>query len=435
MKVKSGQKENPTPPLIFAGDCVLSSYFNQDFVDDSLGDLIGDANISVINFEAPIRTGEPSPKWGPVLSQPLDSPKRVKMSGFDLVTLANNHIMDYGEDGLSKTCNAFSRIDLDAIGAGESNKQAKSPITYTIGGAEVSIINLAAKEFGMSTSKSAGVAWIREPGIETHISEVAQEVDSLIVVVHGGIEYLSLPSWKWQQTLHAIVGAGADAVIGHHPHVAQPWEIVNGTPIFYSLGNFAFRQENRPSTFWSYIVGLDLDDGDVSGAKVYLIETDEGEVQLMKERERRDYWDYLQQVCNAIQNSASNRGYWQSIAVKKFEDEYTGRLSDYGSGHLSTILSNPIIEGDRLTRGVYKPNEVRLEQQLRMLNLVSNECHRDIIETALSVKTEAVVDHRTESIQQEVTELQDWLSEQPTRSRWDRIRRYIMIAAKRLSPE
>jgi len=139
-------------------------------------------------------------------------------------------------------------VGTDTVGAGENVHDAIAPVRTTIGNTDIAIFNACDKEFGVADERTPGVVWIKNPSFERAIEKTAMEVDVLLVVAHGGIKYVPLPPPSWRQHFQSLSDAGADAIIAHHPHVPLPWEIYNDVPIFYSLGNFAFRQEGRPET-------------------------------------------------------------------------------------------------------------------------------------------------------------------------------------------
>lgn len=421
------------PHLCFAGDYVTSNYFDEEPISPSLQRHLNAAELAVVNVEAPVDTGSPQPKYGPILSHTAEDIQTVSDGGFDVITLANNHTMDHGVSGLEATINAATAAGLQTVGAGDSTSTAIEPIRQTVAGTTISIFNACQKEFGIASNHTPGAVWIKDPEFESAVKDSADETDFVLVVVHGGTEYVPLPPPSWQQHLRSLAEAGADAIIGHHPHVALPWELYRETPIFYSLGNFAFRDRWRPETLWSYIVDLEIGERSSPEIGVRLVEVENGQVHPMNSRDPEKYWQHLLDLIDLISKAPTKPGYWQAIASQVFEQRYNGRLSDYGNSRLSSIVQHPLFEGDRILRGQLRSADRRQAQQLSVLNYVQNDSHRDVIETALELKSGVVTDHRTAAIEASIEEQFSWVDIRSDWGRLDRLRWYANTIRERLS--
>jgi len=168
----------------------------------------------------------------------------LKENHFDTINLANNHMMDYGENSLRETVKTLEQYEVKSVGAGENLDKA-SAILYqkikgrtiaTIGASEVLPKNFAADQ------NTLGILPAAKSILVPIIQEASQHADMVVVHVHWGDEYVFEPQENQQNLAKAIVDAGADVIIGHHPHVLSSFEVYKGSVIFYSLGNFVFDQ-------------------------------------------------------------------------------------------------------------------------------------------------------------------------------------------------
>jgi poly-gamma-glutamate synthesis protein (capsule biosynthesis protein) len=236
--------------LTFFGDFVCQAPLNVSFTE-RFSDW-AKADIEVCNFEAPVKTdASPAPKSGPSLCQSEESPQFLERMGFNVILLANNHIMDYGEKGLQKTISSFK--DSYVIGAGRTSL-VYEPLIIERGGVKVGLISLVQHEFGIvdDLKKDAkGTAWINHPIVPTMVKNAKEQCDVLIVLPHAGFENIDAPLPEWRDAYKALIDQGADIVIASHPHVPQGWEEYKGKRIYYSLGNFCFDKKIGNNSYWT----------------------------------------------------------------------------------------------------------------------------------------------------------------------------------------
>jgi len=395
--------------VLFAGDCLLSSDFDPDPVAEQLSAVIESSDHSIINFECPLESGEPIQKAGPILSNPEHAPRTLSSIGFDSITLANNHTMDYGSDGLRRTIEACTEAGLDTVGAGNTHEEALEPLQYSIQDTNIAVINACDREFGIADEDSPGTAWIGRPDIYRQVSRCVTEHDIVFAVVHGGIEYAPIPPIEWQRQLRGLVDAGVDAVVGHHPHVAQGWEVYDGAPIFYSTGNFLFRNPNRSSTEWTYIVQFTVSQTSIQAVNLILTEYVNGQIQPMGSiRQPAKHANYLERLSEITEELLDKHGYWQEIASRFYrEQQYHHRLARYGDSFVESLVSDPVSELKRIAKRNPKNKETDIIET-HILNYFQNRCHSEVARTALLLRTGAIEDQRTEEIIQEVDELLGW---------------------------
>lgn len=222
------------------------------------------ADYSLLNLECPIADNSCHPilKSGPNLkcsSKVLDA---VEYAGFDGVTLANNHLKDYGEQSILMTLNALDEMSIDHVGGGKTLRYSQLPLVVSIGNKKIAIINVCESEFSIATKYSAGAAPIDLIENQKAIESCKSQADYVIVITHGGHEMHQLPSPMMQKMYRWFIDMGADAVVNHHQHCYSGYEVFNGKPIIYGLGNFCFDKPSYRNSIWNegYMVVLKLED-------------------------------------------------------------------------------------------------------------------------------------------------------------------------------
>jgi len=248
--------------IFICGDVVINSK-NDQIVSDELKKIITTSDISICNFEAPIKSnGHPIPKAGPHLNQSKSAISTIKNCGFNMLSLANNHIYDYGETGLKDTIDEITKNDLGYIGAGLTFDEPYSLTIEEIDNTKIGFLSFCEAEFGalLEDEGRGGYAWINHQSVNNIVRKSKQKVDVLILIAHAGAEEVPLPLPEWRTRYRELCDCGVDVIIGHHPHVPQGWEKYNSSLIFYSLGNFYFDRrgfKNGADTSYSVLLKLD----------------------------------------------------------------------------------------------------------------------------------------------------------------------------------
>jgi poly-gamma-glutamate synthesis protein (capsule biosynthesis protein) len=214
------------------------------------------ADIFFANLEGPIYKEGFSSETSMIFGFNEDTAPLLAKMGFSVLSIANNHILNQGWEGVSSTITALNNAGIGACG--HPTEVSENNVVYkTIGDKKVAFFCFEDAIHPLDVDAAVSL-----------ISDVDSTVDFSIVSIHFGREYSHTPDWNLQiDPAHKFVDAGADFIIGHHPHVVQTFEIYNGVPIFYSLGNFIFDQ------YWSYDTQEQLGLGIVLGdgkTKVYL---------------------------------------------------------------------------------------------------------------------------------------------------------------------
>ncbi len=223
------------------GDMMLGRYVRvlmdqngKDYIFEGVEELFDDADVLFANLEGPIK-GE-GKKGGTSMNFAFneDIAPFLKEKGFDVLMVVNNHALDQGWDGRWSTMNELEDYGIGWCGH-PTEADYDSVYKREKGGIEYAFVCF--NDVGTNLDQEAAV---------TLVEDVSRDVDFTIVSIHWGVEYNHYPDNGMQvEPGREFVDAGADAVIGHHPHVVQGFEIYNDRPIFWSLGNFVFDQ------YWS----------------------------------------------------------------------------------------------------------------------------------------------------------------------------------------
>lgn len=214
--------------------------------------VLSQADYSIVNFECPVCEGGESllEKQGPNLCCTEKGVEAIKWVGFDCVTLANNHLYDYCDAGVKNTIEKCTQVGIDTVGGGMSLKEASAILYKRIGDKTLAIINCCEHEFSIASETHGGSNPLNPVQQYYAIKKSREKADYVLVIVHGGHEHWQLPSPRMVETYRFFIDAGADAVVNHHQHCFSGFEIYNGKPIFYGLGNFCFDRIGKWGAKW-----------------------------------------------------------------------------------------------------------------------------------------------------------------------------------------
>jgi hypothetical protein len=207
------------------------------------GLVIGNLEIPLCENFSPIRKFGTSPHF---MAKPAIA-AALKQMGFGILTLANNHIMDQGVQGLQRTLHALAAQKLSCCGAGLTHADVYCPAVFKGKDRRLAVFNFADGGFAQEQEDGPGAARFEPFRSASQIIEARRHYDLIIAILHLGNEYLPIPSDVTVSACRAMAHAGADAVIAHHPHIPLCSEIYEGVPICYSLGNFLFGPRENPA--------------------------------------------------------------------------------------------------------------------------------------------------------------------------------------------
>jgi poly-gamma-glutamate capsule biosynthesis protein CapA/YwtB (metallophosphatase superfamily) len=230
--------ESKTYTLIATGDIILGRVVNAQMVEknnftypfEKTGEMLKQGDITFVNFEDPLVAGcEPIRKGMSFCGDPRGI-EGLKLAGVDVANVANNHFGNRGLPGIAETVKLFKANGIAITGNGEAP-----------------IVAVGSKKFGFLGYNDIGAAepgieWAKEEKIRQDVSELKQKTDWVVVAFHWGTEYVATPTVRQRQLAHAAIDAGADLIIGNHPHWVQLTEWYKGKFIAYAHGNFVFDQ-------------------------------------------------------------------------------------------------------------------------------------------------------------------------------------------------
>lgn len=239
---------------------------------EAVSGFLGEGDIVFGNLEHPLTSREKSldrnRKY--ILRGRTEAVSGIQRAGFNLLSLANNHIMDYYGDGLIDTMALLSSHGLAFAGAGKDLAAARSPAILEKNGCRVGLLaytDMAGTYYEGNPSirfaadeQSPGVAPIKPEWMLEDIRKVRDDVDLLIVSLHWGVEDSFGIAPEQKQLARRLMDEGADVILGHHPHWFQGIELYQGKPIVYSLGNFVFDQHAAESKE-AFILLMDFSQG------------------------------------------------------------------------------------------------------------------------------------------------------------------------------
>lgn len=246
------EKEECT--LLFAGDVYFSDHVLNAYdkaggihgvLDETIRNEIAEADIFMVNQEFPFtERGTKAEDKQFTFRLPASRFHLMNEMGIDIVTLANNHILDFGPDGITDSIAQLKENGIRYVGAGENLNEAKKLEIIETKGRKIGFLGTSRVYMDGSWAAGTehpGVFSTYDPTIAVEEIKKARElVDYLVVYVHWGVERETTPK-EYQRTMgQQYIDAGADLVIGSHPHVLQPIEFYKEKPIVYSLGNFVF---------------------------------------------------------------------------------------------------------------------------------------------------------------------------------------------------
>lgn len=281
-------KSNPGISLAAVGDVMLGSWVipvlaehGADYPFKKTYRYLETADVAIANLEAPFTEDTVAFEKKFNFKVPPKYARGLLSGGFDVVTLANNHIMDFGEGGLLSTIQTLDRIGIKHCGAGQDLHEAHQPAVIESNGKKIAFFGYSMTfptEF-YARKESSGTAY-PEPELMQHALEVWENfVDFTVVSFHWSAEKRDTPKDYQTYFAHLAIDSGADLILGHHPHVLQGIELYKNRLIAYSLGNFAFGSYSKNAVD-SIILKVYLNDDGLQYAQCIPINVDNREIEF-----------------------------------------------------------------------------------------------------------------------------------------------------------
>ena len=363
--------------LLIAGDLVPTKsnidLFNKADTISLLGEELyyiwNSADFRIINLEVPITDKEePIPKCGPNLIAPTSTINGIKALNPSLIALANNHILDQGEQGLNSTMDILNKNDIPIVGVGDNLFEASKPYIIHQDGFKIGIYNCAEHEFTIATEKTSGANPFDPLESLDHIYNLKSKCDYVIVLYHGGKEHYRYPSPYLQKVCRKMAKKGADLIICQHSHCIGCFEKYENSTIIYGQGNFIF--DHSDSEYWQTSLLIKVEIKEVIDIDYIPIIKKENVVRLAKREIGGDIVDAFRKRSEQILQEGFIEKEYQKFADKYIEN-YLRNFSGFGKW-LNRV--------DRyLLMGILLKNKYNKSKLLAIQNYVECEAHRELL--------------------------------------------------------
>jgi poly-gamma-glutamate synthesis protein (capsule biosynthesis protein) len=284
-------------------------------------------DLRIVNLECAL-SGDAAPVWksGSVFKGRPEHIRGLTAVPFDVATLANNHVFDYGTEAFRQTLDLLSEHSIRSVGAGMSAEEARRPLILGLKGVRIGIVNFSEGEDLTSAVSGPGVfGWDVDAVVES-VRAIRPEVDVILVICHGGVEYIPFPPPYLAEAFRHIAETGADLIIGHHAHVPQGVQVLNGVPICYSLGNFVFYQEtDLLYRKLGYLVKAGVSRAGLAHVQIIPYEIGSGSLRLLEGDESAQFFESLRDVSLPLASpegiAEAWHGFLRYYGIQGFRDE------------------------------------------------------------------------------------------------------------------
>lgn len=264
-----GSLGEPSYSLVAVGDIMLGGRTKgpiaengPDYPFGAVLPVLRRASFTLGNLEGPFaRKARREPRNYSYRVDPELS-RSLARAGVGVVTLANNHLLDCGRAGVLETLEVLGAAGIAPLGAGVNERAAHVPVILNAGRRRIGFLGYYWNQRCAATAVLPGSAMDSYSALEADIGGLREKADRIVVTFHWGVPYGREPSLGDRAKAHFAVDCGADVVVGHHPHIVQPFEIYRGRPIFYSVGNFAFGSGNSRAE--GLMVGFRFEDRQIT---------------------------------------------------------------------------------------------------------------------------------------------------------------------------
>lgn len=365
---------------ILIGADIVPTISNQQFfenaqmekiVDQELMDILKSADYRILNLEVPL-TNQVAPinKCGPNLVASTKSVIGLKQLGIDLLTLANNHILDQGEQGLWSTIEQLDKAGIAYAGAGHTPVEAAKPHIIELNGKKIGVYCCAEHEFSIVSDKQAGANPFDPLESFDHIVDLKAQCDYLIVLYHGGKEHYRYPSPNLQKVCRRLAACGADLVVCQHSHCIGCEEVWNQKSILYGQGNFLFDDDD--SDYWktSVLVSVDIGTKRTKIEYIPIVKCGNG-VRLANDIQGREILEELRRRSEEIRDPAFVEQEYLRFAQK--------HLNDYLRKGVPLEQSLVLRILNRIFNRKLFVKWLPLNNKMALLNFLECEAHRELL--------------------------------------------------------
>lgn len=348
-----------------------------DIVSEEVKEIFTNSDISIVNLECPVVEGDFPiiPKVGPSIKANKNSFSFLRYLGINIVTLSNNHIMDYGAKGLESTIKGCKDNSIDYVGADKSFSEAKKPLYIKSKNQTIAILNISENEFSTTHDDSPGANPLDLINNYYDIIEAKNHSDYLILIYHGGHEGYKYPSPRMKKTFRYFIDLGVDLVVCHHSHCYSGYEEYNSKHIYYGLGNFIFDWPGINNKPWNYGYFLKVDT-QLNEIKIHpYIQSDKDvQLKLLNKSQNSIFMKKLKDINHIILNDDLLSTEFGKL-VKTRARSYLSPLQPYPGYLLSGAYRRGLL-----------PDMTSKNKLLRHLNTSRCEAHRDLYLESLKLR-------------------------------------------------
>lgn len=297
-----------------------TTYFSENVIK-----LFEEADYNIINLESPVTSSlnRKIPKDGPHMNGSSFTFSHLKQLKTSLVTLANNHILDYGYTGLADTLEKCREHSIGFVGAGLSHTEVRQPFMLSDDKIKVGILNFAENEFSTPNEHEYGANPLATISNLRQIREAKERFDIVIVIVHGGHEMFNLPSPRMVDLYRYFADCGASVIVSHHSHCISGYEMYNNVPIFYGLGNFLF-PDGSDNEHWNIGLVLNLRISGEEALKWSLIPVKLDNIclklSLISGTEKAKVFSDIEHYSSVIADAEELSRHWERFVKDKYEE-------------------------------------------------------------------------------------------------------------------
>lgn len=361
--------------------CIAPGYLDKDLLSTDIKEVYQTSDINIVNLECPVNTNGDTNKiikHGPHLQTTDKIIDYLRQLNVSVVTLANNHILDYGVQGVEDTLAACKKSNIACVGAGSNLKEAGKHIVVQKNNIKIAVVNFCENEWSVATEKTAGANPLDIIENISQIKKAKQEADIVIVICHGGNEYYNLPSLRTKKLFRFFADNGADAVISHHTHCISGYEVYNKVPILYGLGNMLFTKESEePGWFTGLTAQLNIEKN--KPVQCSFLPTHQSiNYRLSLSIEKEEVLKEVERLSSIIAEDDKLKKEWDTLVEKR------------AAQYLYTFSAVPVLPGRYVKSSLRKlgfVNKLLPKKYLTgIINYITCEAHREIATEALKKK-------------------------------------------------
>jgi len=374
-------KQSHTLKVLITGDycpvnITITNCQNRQFdkIYNDVLPVIQDKDVSIMNLECPlIDIMTPITKSGPILFAPTCCIEGIKYGDFDVAALANNHILDQGDRGIESTVKVCEVNGIRTVGAGMNALEASRTLFLETRNAVIAVINSTENEHSIATSSGAGANLLDDINMYYAIQEAKSKADYILLIVHSGNEKYHLPNPRMVDRFRFYADLGATAVIAHHSHVPTGYEIYNGVPIFYGLGNFIFDKKKPTYDYWhqGYICRLELEKSRVKKFDIipYFQNKEHDGLKLMTGINQSTFNQRMKELSEIISDHNTLFENWIKYSTNKTNRKW----------YLRVLLNFNLIQQIAYRLKILNKKIINRNQLIKLLTLFRCDSLRDII--------------------------------------------------------